>query len=141
MASVSTLYTRDILRLASSLPVAGRLADADGEAERRSVTCGSRVMATVRMADGHVAEAALEAHSCALGQASAAIVRAHAAGLSHADLSDLSVRMAAGLSGQGEWPTNWPELEHLQPACAYPGRHAAILLPYDAIIAAIEDAQ
>ena len=145
MISVSSLYTRDILRLASSLPVAGRLVDADGEAERRSITCGSRVLATVRMQAGVVAEAALEAHSCALGQASAAIVLAHAAGLSHVDLTNVRARIAAGLLGQGEgdcdWPTDWPELAHLQPAHAYPGRHAAILLPYDAIIAAIEDAQ
>jgi NifU-like protein involved in Fe-S cluster formation len=140
MASVSTLYTRDILRLASGLPVAGRLTAPDGEAERRSVTCGSRVVATVRMEAGRLAEAALEAHSCALGQASAAIVLTHAAGMSHADITDLCARLAAGLNGQSAWPTDWPELSHLEPACAYPARHAAILLPYDAIIAAIEGA-
>lgn len=143
MASVSTLYTRDILRLASSLPVVGRLtAPADrsgfGEAERRSVTCGSRVVASVRMDGARVAEAALEAHSCALGQASAAIVLRHAAGLSHADLTNVRARIASALDGQDEWPTDWPELAHLEAVRRYPGRHAAILLPYDAILAAIE---
>ena len=140
MASVSTLYTRDILRFASSLPVVGRLVDADGVAERRSVTCGSRMVASVRMAHGDVIEAALEAHSCALGQASAAIVLAHVAGMSHADLTDLRARLAMGLNGAGSWPTDWPELSHLAPAHAYPARHMAILLPYDALIAAIEGA-
>ena len=138
MASVSTLYTRDILRLASSLPVVGRLPDADGKAERRSVTCGSRVVASVRMDGARVAEAALEAHSCALGQASAAIVLRHAAGLSHADLTNVRARIASALDGQDEWPTDWPELAHLEAVRRYPGRHAAILLPYDAILAAIE---
>ena len=142
MVSVSTLYTRDILRLASSLPVVGRLPHADGEAERRSVTCGSRVVASVRMDGEHIAEAALEAHSCALGQASAAIVLAHAVGLSHADLINMRGRLAAGLSGQGDeaqaWPTDWPELAHLEPVRTYPARHPAILLPYDAMIAAME---
>ena len=138
MASVSTLYTRDILRLASSLPVVGRLPDADGEAERRSVTCGSRVVASVRMDGARVAEAALEAHSCALGQASAAIVLRHAAGLSHADLTNVRARIASALDGQDAWPTDWPELAHLEAVRRYPGRHAAILLPYDAILAAIE---
>lgn len=139
MASVSTLYTRDILRLASSLPVVGRLTEADGTAERRSVTCGSRVVASVRMDGARVADAALEAHSCALGQASAAIVLAHAVGVTHADLTEMRARMAAGLKGEGHWPTDWPELAHLNPAHAYPARHAAILLPYDALIAAIEE--
>ena len=140
MASVSTLYTRDILRLSSSLPVVGRLAEADGEAERRSVTCGSRVVASVRMNGAHIAEAALEAHSCALGQASAAILLAHAVGLTHADLTDMRARIAAGLNGEGDWPTDWPELSHLQPAHAYPARHGAIVLPFDALIAAMEGA-
>ena len=139
MGSVSTLYTRDILRLASSLPVVGRLEQADGVAERRSVTCGSRVVASVRMDGERVVETALEAHSCALGQASAAIVLAHAVGMSQADLMDLRARLAAGLSGAGDWPTDWPVLAHLAPAHAFPARHAAILLPYDAIIAAIEE--
>ena len=118
----------------------GRLAEADGVAERRSVTCGSRVVASVRTNGGQVADAALEAHSCALGQASAAIVLSHVAGMTHADLADLRARIKAGLDGEGTWPTDWPELAHLQPARAYPARHAAILLPYDAIIAAIEEA-
>ena len=140
MGSVSTRYTRDILRLASSLPVVGRLAAADGVAERRSVTCGSRVVASVRMDRERVADAALEAHSCSLGQASAAIVLAHAVGLTQDDFINLRARLAAGLNSEGDWPTDWPELSHLAPAHAYPGRHAAILLPYDAIIAAIEEA-
>ena len=138
MANVSTLYTRDILRLGSSLPVVGRLAEADGVAERRSVTCGSRVVASVRMDGGRVADAALEAHSCALGQASAAIVLAYVVGMTYADLIDMRARLAAGLNGEGDWPTDWPELVHLAPAHAYPARHAALLLPFDAMIAAIE---
>ena len=68
----------------------------------------------------------------------AAIVLAHAVGMTHCDLMDLRARLAAGLNGEGDWPTDWPELVHLAPAHAYPARHPAILLPYDALIAAIE---
>jgi len=33
-------------------------------------------------------------------------------------------------------PTRWLDLALLAAACDYPSRHAAILLPYDAILAA-----
>ena len=140
MTSVSTLYTRDILRLASSLPVDGRLSAPDGEAERRSQTCGSVVRASVMLADGRVVQAALEAHSCALGQASAAIALAHAAGMTLTQITAVRDALVAALAGRGEWPDQWPELALLEPARAFPARHAALILPFDALLAAIEDA-
>jgi NifU-like protein involved in Fe-S cluster formation len=38
-------------------------------------------------------------------------------------------------------PGCWPELALLAAACDYPSRHAAILLPYDAILAAAAQAK
>lgn len=42
-----TLYTRDILRLAASIPHLGRLEAPQGSAERSSPVCGSRVIVDV----------------------------------------------------------------------------------------------
>jgi NifU-like protein involved in Fe-S cluster formation len=82
------LYNNDILRLAATIPHHRRLADPQGTAERRSPTCGSRVSVDVRMdGDGRVADIGLEVRACALGQASASLMAAHAIGRSADELA------------------------------------------------------
>ena len=76
------LYTRDILRLAASLGEAAELDRVDGEAERRSVTCGSRVWVAVTLAKGAVAAVSQRVEACAFGQAAAALMIAEAPGRS-----------------------------------------------------------
>lgn len=133
----SALYNRDILRLAASLVAGDRLENPDGSAESRSPICGSRIQADVAFAsDGTIAAIALRANACALGQASAAILRANAAGTDVIGIADLRAGIAEGLSGEADMPNLWPELALLAPAKDYPSRHAAILLPYDALLAA-----
>lgn len=135
----SALYNRDILRLASSLVAGDKLDRADGVAEARSPICGSRIQAEIGLAvDGTIEAVALRANACALGQASAAIVRSNAAGTHLDTLATIRKDLAAALSGKADMPGNWPELALLTPAKDYPSRHAAILLPYDAILAAAE---
>ena len=136
----SALYNRDILRLASSLVAGDRLDNSDGTAESRSPICGSRIQADVAIApDGTIAAIALRANACALGQASAAILRANAVGVDLVTISELRWAIAEGLSGKADMPSLWPELALLAPAKDYPSRHAAILLPYDALLAAAQN--
>lgn len=133
----SALYNRDILRLAASLVTGDRLENPDGSAESRSPVCGSRIQADVALApDGTIAAIALRANACALGQASAAILRANAVGADLATISELRAGIANGLGGKAEMPERWPDLTLLTPARKYASRHAAILLPYDALLAA-----
>ena len=49
MASRSTVYTTEILRLAASLSEPRELEREDGRAELRSPTCGSRIAMTVQL--------------------------------------------------------------------------------------------
>jgi NifU-like protein involved in Fe-S cluster formation len=133
----SALYNRDILRLASSLVAGDRIDSPDGAAESRSPICGSRIQADIALApDGTIAAIALRANACALGQASAAILRANAVGADLNIIAALRSGVAAGLAGSAAMPNDWPELALLVPAKNYPTRHAAILLPYDALLAA-----
>ena len=133
----SALYNRDILRLAASLVAGDRLERPDGSAESRSPICGSRIQADVVLAaDGIIAAIALRANACALGQASAAILRINAAGTDLATIAKLRDDIAAGLTRKAEMPDRWAELALLAPAKDYPSRHAAILLPYDALLSA-----
>lgn len=135
------LYSRDILRWASSLPHADRIDAPFASARRRSPVCGSEIAADVAITpDGLVSAVAFRARACALGQASASLLRKLAPGHSFNQLSDMRHALAQALAGAGDFDRLWPELSAFAPAREHPGRHAAILLPYDALIAALSEA-
>ena len=130
---VSPLYSRDILRLAASIPHYGRLAAAQASVERTSQVCGSRVVVDLALDEGgRVAALGQEVRACALGQASAALMGTHAIGRTPAELAEARDAFAAYLAGARDDPGAWPGLAALSAARAYPARHAAILLAFDA---------
>lgn len=127
------LYDASILRLAATIPHLGRLASPQGSAEKRSVICGSRVIADVDLdAEGRVAALGLEVSACALGQAAANLMASHALGQSPSELAAARDALAAWLAGERSDPGEWPGLEQLQRALPHSGRHAAIRLPFEA---------
>jgi NifU-like protein involved in Fe-S cluster formation len=129
----SPLYTRDILRLASSIPHLGRLAGAQASVGKSSSVCGSQVTVDVAIDhEGRVAALGQEVKACALGQASAALMGAHAIGRTAAELAAARDALAGWLAGTRDDPGDWPGLAVLAPARAYPARHAAILLAFAA---------
>ena len=134
------LYTRDILRLAASLVPFEPLARTDGEAELRSLTCGSRLRLAVAVSDGRVTEIAQAVEACAFGQASAAMMIAAAKGRNLADARAALAGVEAWLGGDDAAGAGWPGLEALGPARSRTGRHGAMLLPFRALVAALEEA-
>ncbi len=133
------LYTIDILRLAASTAQWPALVQPDGTAERRSPTCGSRIRVDVACNDaGQVATIGIVVSACALGQASAAIMAAEATGRDAATFRAVHDGLAAYLRGESDEMPDWPAIEKLAAARAYPARHASILLPFDAAAAALE---
>lgn len=137
----SPLYNRDILRLASSIPHLGRLEAPQGRAERVSAVCGSRVAIEVRLdGQGRIAGLAQEVRACALGQAAASLMGAHAVGGSLEEIRAARDTLAAFLAGARDDPGSWPGLSVLAPARAYTARHASILLSFEAAVEAVERA-
>lgn len=135
------LYSRRILALASDIPHLGRLPAPTGSASRRSPQCGSTVTAQVVVEGGRVADFAQEVRACALGQASAALLGQVAIGRTAPELSAARDALAAMLTdGAPVPPAPFDGLEVLTPARAFPNRHASILLAWDAVLGAIEDA-
>lgn len=138
---MAPLYTTDILRLAASVAQWPPLGDAQGEAERRSPTCGSRVGAGVRIDDeGRIAAIGLTISACALGQASSAIMAGHANGLDRAAIASVRDGLSAYLAGTSDTLPDWPGIDHLARARPHSARHPSILLPFDALIGALEAA-
>jgi NifU-like protein involved in Fe-S cluster formation len=134
------LYTTEILRLAASLSEPHQLEREDGRAELRSPTCGSRVTVAVQIdAKGRVQALSQRVHACAFGQASAALLERGAAGRSRDELSRALSQFTDWLGGVEAAP-DWPGLAALAPARLRKSRHGAILLPFRALLAAIEAA-
>jgi NifU-like protein involved in Fe-S cluster formation len=128
------LYNTRILKLATSIPHQTRLVHAQGTSERRSPICGSRVTVDVVLdGDGRLAELGQEVRACALGQASASLMGAHAIGRSVAELEEARDALTAFLAGERQDPGTWPGLEIFGPARAHSARHASIRLAFEAV--------
>jgi NifU-like protein involved in Fe-S cluster formation len=82
--------------------------------------------------DGRIVALGQEVKACALGQASAALMGAHALGRTGADLAAARDSLAAFLAGTSDDPGRWPGLEIFAEARRFPARHASILLAFDA---------
>ena len=134
------LYTREVLRLAASLAPFESLARTDGEAEVRSVTCGSRLRLAVALVDNRVTEIAQAVEACAFGQAAAALMIVDAKGRDLGETRSALAGVEAWLNGDDAAMASWPGLGALAPARARTGRHGAMLLPFRALVAALEDA-
>jgi len=136
------LYTTEILRLAASLSDPRDLEREDGRAELRSPTCGSHVTLSVQLdEERRVIAISQQVHACAFGQASAALVERHARGRTHNDVADALVALSRWLSDDQAEDFAWPGIVALEPARPRKGRHGAILLPFRALLAAIEAAR
>ena len=133
-AAVPTaLYNRDILRLAASIPHQRRLERPQATSEKRSPVCGSRVAIDVELdGEGRVSALGQEVNACALGQASASLMGAHAIGRSSGELAGARDSLAAFLRGDRDDPGDWPGLWVLADARPFTARHPSILLAFEA---------
>ena len=127
------LYTRDILRLAASIPHLGRLSEPEASVAKRAPVCGSQVIVDLVLdGAGRVAAIGQEVKACAFGQASAALLGAHVLGRTPTELAEARDTLAAWLDGTRDDSGLWPGLEALAPARRLSARHGAILLPFQA---------
>lgn len=140
MTMATALYTPQVLALATSLSAFPANPDLPLHGTARSLTCGSTV--TVGLAvdpAGAIARIGLSCHACAIGQAATAIFAAAAVGTSHERIAAVEAAVADWLGGKADRP-DWPGLEAIAPARAFPARHGAILLPWKAALAALSSA-
>jgi NifU-like protein involved in Fe-S cluster formation len=138
----TTLYNRDILRLAASIPHLGRLDHPQASSEKRSPVCGSRVTVDLDLdGEGRVAALGQEVKACALGQASASLMGAHVLGRTASDLAAARDALAAYLAGTREDPGDWPGLAIFAEARRFSARHKSILLAFEAATEAAEQAR
>jgi NifU-like protein involved in Fe-S cluster formation len=138
---IDDLYSATVLALAANLPRLGRLADAEGSAEKVSKLCGSRVTVDVKVEGDRVADLAQDVKACALGQASASVLGRHAVGASVHELETARDQFRAMLKTGGPAPDGrFADLAMLAPVKDYPARHASTLLAFEAACEAVRKA-
>lgn len=138
-----TLYTRDILRLASQLEYRSTFSDTLGDhilgdAEMKSKICGSMVSVKVAMRDAIILDALIDIKSCAMGQASAALLIEYMHGKTYTEIMNMRIALQSRLKGNSGDISAFPNLEILDAAIGYTARHNAILLPYDSLLKAMK---
>lgn len=134
------LYNSDILTLSSTLENAS-LPSPDGTARKVSKLCGSWLEIDLNIGDDVVFECAMRVQACALGQASAAILKQSIIGVSLAELIAARESLHAMLKLGGEPPSGrFAKLAVLSGVAKYPARHTSTMLAFDAAVAAFEDA-
>jgi len=137
------LYNTAILTLAAGIPHLGKLENPQGEAEKSARLCGSKVGVQVKLDDqGRVSDFAQEVKACALGQAASAILGQHVIG---ADLDELIAARDGfrAMVKEGAPPPEgrFADLGTLAAVKDYPQRHQSALLPFEAVVEAVEAAR
>jgi nitrogen fixation protein NifU and related proteins len=136
------LYHQAILELAKKARQASRL-----EAPQTSVTvdnplCGDRVTLDLTLADGRVREVGHRVRGCLLCQAAAVAIGERAPGETPAALRAVARDLGAALAGgPGAAPMPWPELAAFAPVHAHKSRHECVLLPFEALAQALDQAE
>jgi NifU-like protein involved in Fe-S cluster formation len=130
--AATVLYTPEVLGLATSLAAWPWDEGLALKGSARSKSCGSTLALGLGLdEDGRVARIAVRPQACAVGQAAAAIFAAGAVGRNAEEIGAAAEAIAGWLGDGGPLP-DWPRLEALTAARAYPARHGAIMLAWRA---------
>lgn len=136
------LYQEAIKALARADHGHGTLAAADGEARLDNPLCGDRVRIGVKLESGTLTALAHEVKGCLLCRAAASAIGLHATGKSAAELAHAMQALARMLEDEAApAPEGWPELSAFTPARAHRSRHGCVLLPFEALAAALDAAR
>jgi NifU-like protein involved in Fe-S cluster formation len=135
---ISDLYNSDILTLSAGL-VNTRLTAPDASARKVSKLCGSWVEIDIKMEDDLVSDYALRVQACALGQASAAILKEAIIGARLSEVTQAYDALRAMLKSEGPPPKGrFAKLALLSGVAQYTARHNSVLLAFSAARQAIE---
>jgi nitrogen fixation protein NifU and related proteins len=132
------LYAKELLRWAADVSHAGRLDGAQAEATEANPMCGDRCHMAFRLNGPAVKDARHDTRACALTQASASILAAHAPGETLESVAALKVALAGMLASGSDAPSGkWSAYGIFAGAAAHKSRHTCVLLPLEAALKAL----
>ena len=134
------LYNTDILGLAATLKNE-RLKTPDGTARKVSKLCGSWLEIDLNIENDFFIDCALRIQACALGQASAAILKENIIGSRIGEIKTARDALYNMLKSGGTAPKGrFKKLALLSGVSAYPARHTSTMLAFDAALEAFSNA-
>lgn len=136
---IDEVYNAKILEFAGNIPRIGKLDAPDASAKAHSKLCGSTVSIELNVEDQKIIDYAHDVKACALGQSSASILAANIVGATSDELRSLKATMYKMLKESGPAPEGrFKDLKFLEPVREYRARHASTLLPFDAVVDALD---
>lgn len=135
------LYQQAILGKAREATGAGTMEEPHARVTVNNPICGDRVTMEIRLSDGHVAAVAHNVRACLLCEAAASVIGARAPGATQAEIGAARETVTALLEEGVEIPADgWIELSIFRPVAAHKSRHHCVLLPFDALNRALDEA-
>jgi len=133
------IYQQGIKDLAAAKQGAGMLDNADVAVTLDNSLCGDRISLTLKLKDGRIVALGHNVRGCLLCHASASVIGSAAEDWSWKDLEAVHAKLTAMLKGQlvSDWPPQWQSLSLFKPVQAHKSRHSCVLLPFKALIAAL----
>ena len=133
------LYQERILQAARAACRAGRLDQADASAYLDNPLCGDRVTVDIRIRRGRLDELGHEVRGCLLCEAAASMIGAHGIGEDAQALRAVCGAVVAMLGeGTPPPPGRWHCVAAFGPVRAHPSRHECVLLPFRALVQALD---
>jgi NifU-like protein involved in Fe-S cluster formation len=132
------LYRKDLLRLAADADGAGRLPDPDASGMAHNPICADRVSVDLHLEKDRIAALAHQTGACVLAQASAALLGRGAVGLTGASARALHAQVAAMLAGGAAPDAPFDGYAVFHGVADHPARHKCVLLPLEALLAALD---
>lgn len=137
----SALYQQLILEHYRHPHSRGRLAAATHRAAEGNPLCGDELSVDCVVAGGLITDVAFDGRACSVSQASASIMTQVVRGRSSQAVVALADAFAARLQGDGaSGAVALGELEGLLPVARFPARVTCALLPWRALVRALEPA-
>ena len=135
---IDAIYNKEVLRLAADISGVEPIKNPDARMSLRSPLCGSSIEISMTMNNGRVKKYYQKIKACALGQASASVMAKAVIGKSGIEIQTARKIIIEMLTNGKPLPKgDWAPLSALAPAKDLKPRHGAILLPFDAILAAL----
>lgn len=135
------LYHRTLVDAARAAVGAGHLAEPDGRATVDNPLCGDRVTVELCLRGDEVTALAHEVRGCILCEAAASMLGARAEHAGTAALRRVAADLEAMIRAEAPVPDDWPELAAFTPVRAYKSRHRCVLLPFEALVKALDAAE
>ena len=130
------LYNEAILAEARARHGHGRLAEPAVTVTCDNPLCGDRVTVDLHLDHGQVTGVGQYTRGCLLTQAAASVVGRHAVGISPEEVAGVIRELRQLLAGEAAEP-RWAELAMFAPVSAVRSRHECVLLPLEALGAAL----